>query len=140
MALNTIKPGLTLSGETGAAIEANRFLKLDTGKYVHAGAGEQVIGISNDKLNNGDDVAVIVSGVVEVVAGANGVTAGKEVVSVADGKAEDATDLAVASGAETATAVDATTPTLAGSALPQKIRGIALTTATEDEKALILLK
>jgi len=112
-----------------ANLVKNRFIGFD-GNYCAANA--KAAGVSKLDVDSGQLASVISIGVA-LVETAGPITAGGEVVSDATGKALAATafSVTVPSGATPVTSSGAQPDlTEAGSALPQKINGIALDTAT----------
>lgn len=90
----------------GEALEAFRRVKLSSGSVVYADAGEEFIGITQDKVANGDPVTVALRSAArsyKAVAAA-AVTAGAVIYGAADGKVDDA-----ASGVAQGTALEAAT-------------------------------
>ncbi|MBQ7569136.1 DUF2190 family protein [bacterium] len=76
----------------GAAVAPGRIVKFSTGKAVQASAGTDVLlGVAQDEAHEAnDDIAIAVSGIVSVTAGA-AVSAGAYVTADANGKAIAAT-------------------------------------------------
>lgn len=91
----------------GAALEAYRRVKLDgSGNVIYAGAGEECIGVTTDKVASGNMVAVALrsSGRSFKAVAAGAVTAGAVIYGAANGKVDDA-----ASGTAQGTALEAAT-------------------------------
>ncbi len=86
-------PVLVKTYTAGEALEANRFVKVDTTTdtlVVYADAGEAAIGVNRDAAASGDVVDIVMLGRWPVLAAGN-ITAGDPIAAAADGKAEVAT-------------------------------------------------
>lgn len=93
----------------GEALEAFRRVKLSSGNVVYAGAGEEFIGVTQDKVASGDpvNVALRASARTYKMVAAAAVTAGAVIYGAASGKVDDA-----ASGVAQGTALEAATADL----------------------------
>lgn len=76
----------------GEALEAFRRVKLSSGNVVYAGAGEEFIGVTQDKVASGDPVAVALRSASRSykMTAAAAVTAGAVIYGAASGKVDDA--------------------------------------------------
>lgn len=154
----TFLPGLIYTVTAAAATAKGLFIK-PTGAV--CAASEKALGVSYDESNDDGTLAVVLDGIVPVIAGGS-ITAGDPVTSDANGKAVKAASVAVAAPTVAAPTValeagdvpvtaDAATPTInvtagevttgeiSGGVLPVAINGYALEDASEGETVLVKL-
>lgn len=138
--MSMLYPGQSITIKSAPAeVEAGIFVQEDG---AIAGAGEIAVGVSINKTAQYDALGVYISGIVSVQAGGS-ITAGDEIVADANGKAVSATALSVTvPTAATPVTSDAAQPTLvvAGSALPEKVLGIAMEDGSDGNTIAVKLR
>lgn len=122
-----------------ATVAKYRFV---TAGGAHAVATDRPVGVTDDDYVSGDNMAVVYSGIA-VVQTAGAISVGGEVTATTAGKALAAVAVsATVPGSGTTVTSSSAQPamTMAGSALPAKIRGLALDASSgSDEYIRILL-
>jgi len=109
----TSNPLQIISIEAGAALaNANRFVKMSSGKAVVCGANGQAIGVLQSAVLAGQTASIITAGIALVYVGSGGVTENTHVTSDATGKA-----IAVAAITATATSGNVTSVATLGDAV-----------------------
>lgn len=123
----------SITVKAAAETVRSRFIGFDGN---HCAAGKKAVGVSEFDGYPDRYMPVHTYGVVIVEAGGV-ITVGAPVTSDANGKAVEASDLALAAGAVNVTA-DAAAPTFTGSVTPEVINGYALTAAAEAGEFILV--
>lgn len=118
---------MTLRVVASGAVRRARFVGFNGAEAT--AIGQKCMGVARHAANNGEELAVIVSGTVIVEAGA-AVTAGATVVSDAQGRGIPGAVIAVLAGATPVTSTAANGNILTGADVPIAPMGDALTAAT----------